>query len=316
MRVILGMHRTSLLILGTVLLSLTPLQAKIERTVEKTFSVDATGQLQVSTQGGFIRVVVGEEKSVKITAQQVFPRARNAVEADEIARNLTVDLRQEGATVEATAKYAKTADTMGRLPVLVNFTVTVPSRFSVRLETTGGDITIGDLGGQVFARTAGGDLDLGQLRGEVEASTSGGDVKLAEGFARTELSTSGGDITVGRLAGPTELSTSGGNIRVDDLRSSLKASTSGGDIEVDFVEKVVADADLRTSGGDVVVYLPKTTPFRVDASTSGGSVSVEDFPLQIEKGGIGKNRLIAAANGGGPLLFLRTSGGDIEIEQP
>ena len=33
----------------------------------------------------------------------------------------------------------------------------------------------------------------------------------------------------------------------------------------------------------------------------------------IEKGAIGKSRLVGSVNGGGPLLKLRTSGGDINV---
>ena len=47
------------------------------------------------------------------------------------------------------------------------------------------------------------------------------------------------------------------------------------------------------------------------ASTSGGSVDAEGLTLTLEKGG--RSRLAGNVNGGGPLLKLRTSGGNIEV---
>jgi hypothetical protein len=57
----------------------------------------------------------------------------------------------------------------------------------------------------------------------------------------------------------------------------------------------------------------KGVGFKLDASTSGGDVDAEGLTLTIEKGGVGKSKLIGDVNGGGPRLKLRSSGGDIKV---
>ena len=53
--------------------------------------------------------------------------------------------------------------------------------------------------------------------------------------------------------------------------------------------------------------------FELDASTSGGDVRAEGLTITIAKGGVGKSRLAGSVNGGGPILKLRSSGGDISV---
>ncbi len=73
------------------------------------------------------------------------------------------------------------------------------------------------------------------------------------------------------------------------------------------------DAVLGSSGGHVRVQIAKATGFELDASTSGGDVRAEGLTITIVKGGVGKSRLAGKVNGGGPVLKLRTSGGDISV---
>jgi hypothetical protein len=52
---------------------------------------------------------------------------------------------------------------------------------------------------------------------------------------------------------------------------------------------------------------------RLDARTSGGEVDLDGVAIAVDGGGVGKSRLTGNVNGGGPLLNLRSSGGDIAI---
>ena len=74
------------------------------------------------------------------------------------------------------------------------------------------------------------------------------------------------------------------------------------------------DCRLGTSGGKVTAVVEKSVAFDLDASTSGGDVSATGMTITIDKGGVGRSRLAGKVNGGGPLLKLRTSGGNIRIE--
>ena len=104
-----------------------------------------------------------------------------------------------------------------------------------------------------------------------------------------DLRTSGGGIAVKDLEGEVASKTSGGSLHFDKITGNVRGSTSGGSIEAGFVD---GDVDVRTSGGHV--------------ST--------DFPVTIQ-GEIDRSSLQAKINGGGPELYLRTSGGGIHIKK-
>lgn len=291
--------KTSSLILAAGLLAVLPFsaQAKITRNVEKSFAVQPGGTFRAETSGGDIVVNPGPVDQVRIIARQKV-RAKTEAEADEILAKLELTLEQQGNDVVAKAKYPnKSGFSITGIwpPVSVDFEVTVPEKFNLELRTSGGDIVAGSLQGKVTAHTSGGDVTLGRIDGEVQAHTSGGDIELGGATGAVKLHTSGGDIEVGSVA------------------ATVDASTSGGDIQVRFEQGPKADSTFRTSGGDVDVEVSATAAFRLDASTSGGDVKIRNVTVAVESGGYGKSKLVGAVNGGGPLLKLRTSGGDIGV---
>jgi len=299
---------------GAMLALPAAVEAKIVRNVEKTFAVQPGGTFRALTQGGDIKISTGDVSEVRIVAQQTF-RTDSEKEADAVLADLTLKLEQQGNDVIAEARYEKkAANWFGHWPpVTVSYTVTLPRQFHADVKTSGGDIQIGDLKGNVMARTSGGDLHFAKIDGEVDASTSGGDVHLEEGTARAKLHTSGGDIRVIRAGGPTSVSTSGGDIELQSVEELLEAHTSGGDIVATITGPIKQDTELGTSGGEVIVNVKKSLSFLLDASTSGGEVDAAGLTLTIEKGGVGKHRLSGSVNGGGPRLKLRSSGGDIKV---
>lgn len=290
-------------------------QAKIERVVEKTFTVQPGGTLRVLTQGGTIRVLSSPDPTVKVVAKEKI-KAGSEAEADEMLKKLTLTLEQEGNDVTASASYEKGSFKVhfgSWPPVEVDFVVTVPSRYSADLKTSGGDIVVGDLDGTVHARTSGGDVKLGKISGEVAASSSGGNLVLVEGGAEVHLSTSGGNIRVDRSVGAADLRTSGGDIDVKSAENTLNARTSGGDVTARIAGPVKGDCDLRTSGGRVKALVSPGAGFRLEAATSGGSVDAEGLTITIDRGGHGRSSLSGSVNGGGPTVRLRSSGGDIIV---
>ncbi len=300
---------------GMLLVSPAVLEAKISRTVEKSFAVQPGGKLKASTQGGDIVIHTADINEVRIRVRQTI-RASSEEEADQVLADLTLTLEQRGNEVNAEAKYEKRSvkSWFGvRRPVTVSFTITVPQSFNLDLRTSGGDISAESLRGNVKAHTSGGDMRLQRIDGEVDGSTSGGDIFLLEGTARAKLHTSGGDVVVERAGGPIDVSTSGGDITLNSVEELIRAHTSGGDVNAVLTGTLSKDAVLSTSGGDVRVRVPKSAAFNLDASTSGGDVDAKGLTITIDGGGIGKRSLVGSVNGGGSRLKLRTSGGDIRI---
>ncbi|HEU5080209.1 MAG TPA: DUF4097 family beta strand repeat-containing protein [Opitutaceae bacterium] len=298
--------------------ALSPLvvQAKIERTVEKTFTVSPGGTLKVETSGGNINVSTGDSDQVKVVAHERF-RTDSESEADDVSKQLRVEIEQHGNDVSAFAKYegAKLGGFWhsGSTPVYVSFDVIVPKKYEANLKTSGGNIEVADLNGAVDAKTSGGNIKLGDIDGKAEVRTSGGNIEIRGVTRSVDANTSGGDIRVSQVDGDASLHTSGGNIHVDSAGGILSATTSGGDVSATFARAPKGDCELRTSGGNVTAKIGAEAAVHLDASTSGGAVRVSGSGVDVQSGGNGKSKLVANVRGGGPTLTLRTSGGDVRI---
>ncbi len=290
--------------------------AGIERQVEKTFTVQVGGQLNLHTQGGHLKVNSADTNEVRIVAKLRFKTDDDA-EADEIQKKLSLSFDQQGNDVSATAAYPRegvSSRFKNWPPVNVDLEVSVPREFHANLRTSGGHIDVGDLKGNVQARTSGGHIRVGSIEGSVDVHTSGGNISLENAERPVKLNTSGGNIRVGNVNAEAELSTSGGNISIRSATHKLHAKTSGGSIEAAITGKLAGDCELSTSGGNVRLSVDPAAAFELEARTGHGWIEAAQLKLtSMTETRTSRGRLSGAVNGGGPTVKLRSSGGNIRI---
>ena len=271
-----------------------------DKGVEKTFTVKSGGLLSLTTDVGVVMVSGTEKEEVKIVVKM-----RGS---EERIKKFTVGFEQNENTVKVVGKNERNHfNFFGDGGLDVRYEVQVPVNFNLHIETAGGDIIVEDVKGKIEGGTSGGEIELRKTDGQVDLTTSGGDIKMNECSGSLVVSTSGGNITADRVVGDMDVETSGGNITVRNSDGKVNGSTSGGDIRVELKDN--KGIDLSTSGGNVIVTLPKNITGEVQASTTGGDVNC-DLPFS---GKIKHGNMNGTINGGGKLIKLETTGGDISI---
>ncbi|MFQ5865059.1 MAG: DUF4097 domain-containing protein [bacterium] len=203
----------------------------------------------------------------------------------------------------------------------------------VDIRTSGGDIELSDVGGEVKAHTSGGDVDIMNTKGSVDVHTSGGDIELRNIGGSLEASTSGGDIEGRSIQGGARISTAGGSIDLRDVKGGVRGKTAGGDISVEITLmdfKKDHRVDLRTAGGEITLYIPEKLPAtilaEIEISDRWEDYNIySDFPLtssedskREKRRGRWGRRIIRSEgkiNGGGDLIELYTTNGDIHIKK-
>jgi hypothetical protein len=310
---------------------ITPARADIERRVEKNFNVSPGGWLYIDSDLGSIKVTSGTGNEVAITVAEIMD-ASSEKEADRILQDLKLDFSVTGNEVRVTARYDRDRFfnwINGRLKL--RFAATVPAVYNVNLKTSGGSVSVEDLEGEAISKTSGGSLTFGKIVGPVKGNTSGGSITLEGCKGKADLATSGGSIRIGRVDGNVMAGTSGGSIHIEAARGRVQASTSGGGITVD---EVFGEIDASTSGGSISAKITKQPEGPCRLSTSGGSINVSLAPgIKVDlnastsggrvrseidvlvKGEMGHSSMRGQINGGGPELYLRTSGGNININK-
>jgi TonB family protein len=178
------------------------------------------------------------------------------------------------------------------------------------LQTDGGNITVGQAGNLVSVRTGGGQIDFGEVRGSVRAQTGGGGIRIMYVSGPMEVESSAGSICLTRVAGTVRAATAGGTITA--WINPDAGPASGGTVRLPGLSQ------LTSGNGDIVVFLPRNLAADIDAVVeSGGERRIEADPalaLTIQHQGNGPVRAMAAMNGGGAPLKLRTTGGKIRLQ--
>lgn len=302
--------------------------------VRKSIPVTSATRLVLSADAGGVYVQPGPSKNVEVDV--LFRGDGSRAEFDRMLRDFTLDVAQEGADVRVTGAFHKGWISMwsfwpnffwgghqichqGRCLEYsswlreVEYRVTVPEKFSADVETDGGPIEVRDLDGELNARTSGGGITLEGDKGRATVHTSGGPISIKQSAGDVDAFTSGGPISIEGNLGRVHARTSGGPILIRDASGAVDASTSGGPVTASLIAQPKEDCRLTTSGGGITVTLAKNIHMDLDATTSGGGVWT-DFPIGVTQSRH-LNQLRGPLNGGGPLLYLHTSGGGIVVRR-
>lgn len=209
------------------------------------------------------------------------------------------------------------------------------------LRTGGGSIDVRQANGKVVAETGGGSVDIQSCAQGAVVETGGSSISVRHCNGSVKASTGGGSVDLSDIGGPVEVDTGGGSIRLTSVKGHVQAETGGGGIELDGVPSARAetgaggitvklvntggerhDSDLETGAGDITVYIASDVAVNVRASVDMGtghriSSDFSDIRVHSEGDQWGPKTLTAEGklNGGGPLVKVHTSSGDICIRK-
>lgn len=269
---------------------------------DKTFDAKSGEQLEIKADFGDIKVQSGSSDIIEV---KIYGNSRTEDNVDfyfeETSKGLRIIAEKEGGSWGSWFSSYK-----------LKFEIQVPSEFDLRLTTAGGDIYVTEIDGQKLLGTSGGDIKIAESYGKVKASTSGGDVDVKKHSGNCEVSTSGGDIKIEKLVGSIKASTSGGDIRIQSAEGEIEAGTSGGDIILDYHGENFG-IGVSTTGGDVTLRIPSDFIADLDLRTSGGDIETDVSGVRADR--ISSSKFYGSMNGGGELVKLRTTGGDIKLKE-
>ncbi|UCD38472.1 MAG: hypothetical protein JSW54_03065, partial [Fidelibacterota bacterium] len=122
----------------------------------RSFDVGYGGTLTVDTERGSIEVTTAraEKVEVEITRKVLFGRGGDA---DEILEDFDIKFKHSGKDVSIYAESKHDWDWLwDNVRLRIHYAITVPERYNLDLNTSGGSIEISDLEGEVECKTSGG----------------------------------------------------------------------------------------------------------------------------------------------------------------
>jgi DUF4097 and DUF4098 domain-containing protein YvlB len=276
--------------------------------IEKSFNVNKGDDLVIAIEHSDVDIETGGGSEATIT---VTLDSRNSDRARARFEEMEWKVYQEGGTVHVEAESPR-RNWSFNVNMDIHVLITIPSTFNLDLQTSHGDVNLGDIDGKVNLLTSHGDVSFEGIEGDlvwirsshgdisgvslrsdrVEVETSHADIEIAEIDAKSlNASTSHADIEIEHLIGAADLTTSHGNIRVflaGDEDASL--STSHGNIDISMDANSGADLDFKAPQ----IHMDRDLNVRVKGESRNKSVS-------------------ESINGGGRTIQARTTHGSIEM---
>lgn len=285
------------LLMGFVMSSLSIAQKQSDEVSDfqsKSFTVQKGGLLTVDVEPGAVRIESWSKDEVLVEAEGIDER-----HPDRLVMNQTGN--------DVTVKYKDRRSHSDHL----KFNITVPSKFNVDIQTTGGSIKQRDvLTGDFKAESGGGSIEIDHIIGKVDVETGGGSIHLNIIEGDAEMQTGGGSIATGHITGIINAKTGGGSISMRETGGKVDASTGGGSIRV---ENASAWIELSTGGGGVTVRGAK---YGAKVKTGGGSVEMEDIAGVVDVSTGGGSIQCELNPGSSGNSQIRTGGGEIQFSLP
>lgn len=202
--------------------------------------------------------------------------------------------------------------------------------------TGGGDVHIGSAKGKVVAESGAGSVVLVSGSDGASLQTGGGGIRVEKCTGGVKIESGGGSIDLGEISGEAAVENGGGTLKIVSASGPVKGETGSGNIELwgvpsanvetgagAITAKFISgndrqDSELETGVGDITVYLAANMNLTVRANieASSGHQIVSDFQeikVSSESGQWGPKQVSAEGNlnGGGPVLKVRTTMGNI-----
>jgi DUF4097 and DUF4098 domain-containing protein YvlB len=197
---------------------------------------------------------------------------------------------------------------------------------SATVTTSGGDITVANVGKRIRASTSGGNIVIGDVGGEAIVSTSGGDITAGSVSGSASLTTAGGNVMLRGATGTVRATSAGGDLQLENITGTLEGSTAGGNVVASLNPAKNGRSRLSTAGGDIRLFVPQGAKATITARIHIGGwwrsqkdtyEIRSDFPMEeYEKDEQSREiRATILLNGGGEQVTLDAGSGNIEIRK-
>lgn len=285
------------------------------RDFTREFTVENHPSLTLDVAVGQIDIVRGSEGRIAIRVVQTLGD-EHADDAEGVFDAWQFDFSQESNRV---ALHAGTRgnvvwdwDPVGQMNCRLE--ITAPEACDFEFVGHYLQITAGRVDGDLVARLDRGGLFAGQVSGNVSFKADGAQLTLSSVAGRADIDINSGQMLIGSSRGPVTVKSGGGTLEIQQASDSVKVRGETLDVIVGLANPLRNDCDVRTSAGNITLKVEQTAGLLIDAQAPWlGEIKVRDLDLVTQSGGVGKSRLVARLNDGGPRVQLRASGGTITL---
>jgi len=256
---------------------------------------------------GNVRISGGANDGLVIAVGKETVRAFNQTEAQQVSKQTSLELVQQGSQIIVRANQG---GAIGRLGVSAELDLSVPADASIEAQGRFGDFNIRDVSAlELQGPTQ--DLELDNISGPVKVDDAR--ITLHCASLPGEVRITSGDVVANNIGGPAVLNGRSSDVRISGVTQSLELTLDRGDIEL-RPGKAVPKMVVRTRSGDIDLALAPDSKFDLNASTERGEAR-NDFGGSLNVSASRRGGTITGTVPGGPQLRLETGRGDITVRK-
>lgn len=262
------------------------------------------GRVMLESFNGSVEVLGWDKDSVDITGAKYASR-------EEVMRDIKIDIVAEADSIRIRAirPIERNCNCGAR------FVLKVPKKSLLdNIQSSNGSVRVESVTGNARLKTSNGSIRVWGVTGTLDASTSNASIDVGQFQGAATLHTSNGRIKADGVNGAFEAHTSNASIdaQIASLESgrTLEAHSSNGSINLTLDKWANNEIKATTSNSSVNLRLPEGLHADLRASTSNGNITT-DFEVATSQ--FSKTRLNGRLNGGGALIDLSTSNGNIRL---
>jgi len=174
----------------------------------KSYSVSGRANVRVDTNDGAVQVYTGESKQVEF---------RVLYEGYEINKTLHVDSRQDGDSVQITARVSGHWGFGWSKSRRMKIEVRMPKDADLNINTGDGSVDTQSISGRVKIHTGDGSVRAQSVSGDVDIDTGDGSITLEGAKGEIRLHTGDGHVEARDLDGRVNASSGDGHITISGL---------------------------------------------------------------------------------------------------
>jgi DUF4097 and DUF4098 domain-containing protein YvlB len=272
----------------------------------KPYSISGRAQVRVETNDGSVNISTSDSKQVEFLVDY---------EGFEINKNLHIDSRQDGDSVQLNARTLGHWGFSWGKGRRIRIEVRMPKDADLQIDTGDGSVNTQSINGRVKIHTGDGSVRAQAVNGDVDIDTGDGSITLEGAKGDIRLRTGDGHIDARDLDGKVDATSGDGHIKLDGRLDALNIKTGDGGIDARLQpgSKIASSWSIRTGDGSVDIVLPADLQANIDASTSDGHISL-GIPVTVE-GTFSNSQIHGKMNGGGQSLTIHTGDGSIRLSK-
>jgi DUF4097 and DUF4098 domain-containing protein YvlB len=272
----------------------------------KSYTISGRAQVRVETNDGAVQTYSSDNKQVEF---------RVIYDGYELNKNLHIDTRQDGDSVEINARVSGHWGFSFGKGRRMRIEVRMPKDADLQIDTGDGSVDTQSVNGRVKIHTGDGSVHAQAVSGDVDIDTGDGSITLDGAKGDIRLHSGDGHVEARNLDGKVDASSGDGHITIQGRLDALNIKTGDGSINarLDPGSKVATTWNIRTGDGSVDITLPSDLQANIDASTNDGHISL-GIPVTVE-GTFSNSQIHGKMNGGGQSLTVHTGDGSIRLSK-